>query len=97
MDASDRAALPILCARAWSSSSSTPTTSAPVAQASTSRSGSRNSSSPSQLSLMMQAPAPAASNTRVAGENPLATIESRVTFRTVSGEQLKALCSPGGR
>ena len=43
---------------------------------------------PSHASVITQAAAPAASNTRVGGEKPFAAMLSRVTFRTLSGEQL---------
>ncbi len=42
---------------------------------------------------MTQAPAPAASNTRVAGEKPMAAMLSRATLSTASAEQFTALWS----
>ena len=46
---------------------------------------------PGQSSEMRHAPAPAASKTRVAGLKPFRAMLSRLTLRTASGEELKAL------
>src|ERR687898_2885885 len=89
-----RAAAPIERARSPSRFSRWRATSRPSCATSTSRPGSRNSSMPSQASVIRHAAAPAASKTRVAGDQPFSTIESRVTLSTASGVELSALCSP---
>ena len=88
------AAAPIACARSGVSASTCAATPAPSLATSTSRPGSRNSSIPRQASVIWHAPAPAASNSRVAGDQPLATMLSRCTLSTASVEQFTALWSP---
>ena len=68
-------------------------TAAPSSATRTSRPGSRNISMPRQRSVIRQAPAPAASNTRVAGDQPLRAMLSRLMLRTQRAVQLSALWS----